>query len=215
VRHGESYTNTGGKFISSTDLPLTKKGVAQALAAKEHLKDIVFDRIFSSPLLRAIQTAEIICEDREKVESCEDLKEMLFGDLEGLTWEERYNRYSDIELERELSNAKIPNGESFDDVVLRCNAFIKEKLAPRGDGENILVASHGITLRVLINCLLKKPNEYVNYIDWADNTAIAEIDLPAKKIIRLNDRKHLTDLGLGNSNYGEWGAFSQKDYMKL
>jgi len=201
--------------MSSTDLGLTERGVLQAEAAQKYLRDIKFDHVFSSPLLRARQTAEIICGDKDRIEICDELKEMLFGDMEGLTWDERRNRYPDVNHESGLSQAKVDGGESFDDLVTRCSRFIESKLEPRGDGENILITSHGITLRVLINCLLKRPSEHVNYINWADNTAIAEIDVTTRSIVRLNDRKHLTDAELGHVAYEQWGLFSEKDYIKL
>ena len=149
VRHGESYTNVSGRIMSSTDLGLTERGVLQAEAAHRYLQDVKFDHVFSSPLLRAMQTAEIICGDKDRIELCDELKEMLFGDMEGLTWEERRSHYPDVDHESGLSQARIDGGESFEDVVVRCNHFIESKLEPRGDGENILIASHGITLRVL------------------------------------------------------------------
>jgi len=215
VRHGESHTNVSGRIMSSTDLALTDRGALQAEAAYEYLSDVKFDHVFSSPLLRARQTAEIICGDKDKIVFCDELKEMLFGEMEGLTWEEKLSRYPDVSHESGLSQAKIDSGESFEDVVVRCNSFIENKLEPILDGGNVLIVSHGITLRVLINCLLKRPNEHVNYINWADNTAIAEIDLTTRSLLRLNDRKHLTDKELGNVNYEQWGLFSEKDYTQL
>ena len=89
VRHGESYTNVSGRVMSSTDLPLTERGILQAEAAHKYLKDVKFDHVFSSPLLRARQTAEIVYGDKDNIQICDELKEMLFGELEGLTWEEK------------------------------------------------------------------------------------------------------------------------------
>jgi len=201
--------------MSSTDLGLTERGILQAEATAKYLQEVKFDHVFSSPLLRAKQTAEIIYGKTDGIETCDDLKEMLFGEIEGLTWEEAFARYGTVNTGSELSSIKTPGGECFEDLVSRCNAFIKSKLEPRGHGENILIASHGITLRVLINCLLKRPAEHVNYTNWCDNTAIAEIDLAEGKLIRINDSKHLIDSGLGNVNFEQWGLFSEKDYAKL
>lgn len=166
-------------------------------------------------MLRAKQTAEIICSDRAEVEICDHLREMVLGKLEGLTWQERNELYSDIDIEGGLSKVRAPGGESFEDIVSRCDDFIKSKLEPRVLEENILIVSHGITKRVLINLLLEKPSHYVDYINWADNTAVSEVYWTDKTLVRLNDRKHLTDLGLGNENYGEWGCFSKLKYAEL
>ena len=215
VRHGESYSNTGGRMMSTTDSPLTEKGIHQSEAARDYLQEIIFDHIFASPLIRAKRTAEIICGDEGKIEICDNLKEMHLGKLEGLTWEERHRRFRDIDIEGGLSRAQMPEGESFEDLVSRCNTFIKEKLDAIEKDKNILIVSHGITKRVLINELLGKPRHYADHINWADNTAISEIDRSEKTLIRLNDRKHIVDLGIANSNYEEWGLFSSQDYTQL
>jgi len=201
--------------MSSTDLTLTERGILQAEAAARYLQGIKFDYVFASPLLRARQTAEIIYGKANGIELCDELKEMLFGEVEGLTWEELRSNFPEVCHRSNLSKATSPGGESFGDVVSRCNSFIESKLRPIKDAPNVLIASHGITIRALINCLLNRPMEHVNYLDWADNAAIAEIDLPARKIVRLNDRKHLTDSGLGHLHYEQWALFSEEDYENL
>jgi len=201
--------------MSSTDLALTPRGILQAEVAARYLQEIRFDYVFASPLQRAKQTAEIIYGKTDGIELCDELKEMLFGEIEGLTWEELRSNFPEVCHRNSLSKATSPGGESFGDVVSRCNFFIESKLRPIKDAPNVLIASHGITIRALINCLLDRPLEHVNYLDWADNAAVAEIDLSARKIVRLNDRKHLMDSGLGHVNYEQWGLFSEKDYIKL
>jgi len=201
--------------MSSTNLGLTERGALQAEAAHKYLQGVKFDYVFSSPLLRARQTAEIICGDKDVVQVCDDLKEMLFGELEGLTWEEKSRRYPTIDTGKYLSKTKIPEGESFDDLVLRCDRFIKDKLSQIKVDANVLIASHAITKRVLINCMLEKLSHYVDYINFADNTAITEICLVDKKLVRLNDRTHLIDATLASDTYELWSSFSEKDYTQL
>jgi len=166
--------------MSTTDLSLTEKGIKQAKAAKKYLQEIVFDRIFSSPLIRAKQTAQIITGGKGEIEICDNLHEMFLGKIEGLTWEEQSERYPNADTASGLSKAVIPEGENLEALIKRCNIFIEEKLKPIGISGNILIVSHGITKRALINCLLEKPSHYVDYINWADNTAISEIDWAKK-----------------------------------
>jgi len=208
--------------MSSTDLPLTEKGVRQSEAAGECLRKILrndaFHRIYASSLVRAVQTAAVICGDESGIVIRGDLKEMDLGRLEGLTWEERAARYPGINIESELSGANLPGGEGFLDVKQRCNNFIKEISAYTYD-DNILIVSHGITIRVLINCLLNKADHCVDYINWGDNTAITEIEWSPynniRKLNRLNDVSHLSDLRIANENYNDWGFFASVDYSTV
>lgn len=59
IRHGQTDLNKEGKLQGRQGLPLNEIGVEQALCLKESLKDIQFDHVFSSPQVRAIQTAEL------------------------------------------------------------------------------------------------------------------------------------------------------------
>ena len=84
VRHGETAWNESRRLQGWSDIPLNEAGILQAEKTRELLADISFDRIVSSPLLRAKQTAEIIAEGRDvPLVVDERLKERGFGDLEG------------------------------------------------------------------------------------------------------------------------------------
>ena len=61
VRHGQTDWNVEGIYQGRIDIPLNKTGIEQAKKTKEELKGIKFDKVFSSPLKRAIETAQIIC----------------------------------------------------------------------------------------------------------------------------------------------------------
>ena len=219
LRHAESYSNVQGKIMSTTDLPLTERGIRQAEATKTYLRKLAasetFHHVFSSPLIRAQQTAAVVCENENSIYICKNLREMDLGKLEGLTWAERNNSYPQINVENLLTNAIIPEGESFDDIRCRCNSFINEHLIQKTKDEKILIVSHGITIRVLINSLLGKPDHCVNYINWADNAAVSEIECSpdGSALIRLNDRTHLVDSCLGTPNYDTWGMFASIDYI--
>ena len=226
VRHGESYSNTQGRIVSTTDLPLTERGIKQAEAVRKYLERIVngdFHHIYTSPLIRAKQTMEIICGNninhQNVIDICGELVEMNLGKMEGLTWGESAELYPDIDTAGGLSNAHMPDGERFEDVVERCDHFIQYKLLPLNSMGNVLIVSHGITIRVLINCLLGKAGFNVNYINWPDNTAISQIDVHpetgAKTLIRLNDRVHLAESDLGAVKYDEWGIFAKEEYKGI
>ena len=210
-------------IISTTDLPLTEKGIKQAQAAQDYLEKLIYPdayhKVFSSPLMRAKQTAAIICGPNMKISEINELREMNLGLLEGLTWDERNINYPGINIENALSGAVMPDGEKYQDVKLRCADFIQSNLVKKYKGKNILIVSHGITIRVLINVLLNKADYCVNYINWPDNTAITETEWSSRSntwtLRRLNDRRHLKDANLESSDFETWGAFATADYDQI
>ena len=75
VRHGQTDWNVEGRYAGRQDIPLNKNGIEQAKIIKEELKNIKFDKIYSSPLIRAYETAKIICngdiiKDERIIERC-------------------------------------------------------------------------------------------------------------------------------------------------
>ena len=225
IRHAESYSNTQGRMMSSTDLDLTEKGLAQARAAGAALFSQLagrrFDAAFSSTRLRARRTAEMILSawqgESPPVRALACLREMELGQLEGLTWEERAERFPDIETDRGLSALRAPGGESYEDLLRRCAEFCGE-LAALPENARVLTVSHGITLRALVNFLLMRPDGDVNFLNWPENTAITELEwLPGKpgRLLRLFDDSHLRETGLASPDYEEWGLFAERDYLSL
>lgn len=84
IRHGQTDWNLVRKLQGSTDIALNETGIAQAYEAKEKLADIEFSMIFSSPLMRARKTADIIAEGRKSlIVELDDLREWHFGSSEG------------------------------------------------------------------------------------------------------------------------------------
>ncbi len=81
VRHGQTDWNVEGIYQGRIDIPLNKTGIEQAKRTREKLRGIKFDKVFSSPLKRAFETAQIICDnpiikDDRIIERCN-------GELEG------------------------------------------------------------------------------------------------------------------------------------
>lgn len=221
IRHGESYSNTGGTVMSYTDMPLTEKGREQARRAGRALREALqTDRpmyAFCSDLMRTQQTAEAFLEqiDRKpEVVITADLTEMHQGELEGMTWAERMEKYADIKTDVGLSKVVLPGGESFQDVKARSLRFAEEKLSVLEDDAVVLIFSHGLALRIIINTLLGRPDEDVNRFNWLENTAICELEYSKTEkngtYLRLNDFSHLKELG--GDDYDEWGVFCTEPY---
>lgn len=221
IRHAESYSNTQGRMMSTTDLALTEKGIRQAERAGIALHTALRGKerlyVFSSPLLRTRQTAEAVLRQfpaAPAVRETADLREMELGLLEGLTWQERDRMYPQICLETNLSGADVPGGESFGDVRRRCSRFIEQSLAACPESAAVLVFSHGITLRVLTNVLLGRPDGDVNRLNWMEHTAITEIAYDAQRgtarPVCINDYTHLKELC--TADYPRWGLFADMEY---
>ncbi len=221
IRHAESYGNIKGKIISTTDFDLTEKGIAQAQRIGQKICSELRESpilAFCSPLARAKQTLTEILRYIEpeniKIVETDSLKEMDLGLLEGMSWEERKQNYPDIDLDKKLSLLQAPGGESYQNVKKRCQIFAEKYLEKEDDEKNIIIVSHGITLRILTNVLLKRPDEDINSLNWMENTALTELfrekESHMYQLVRLNDYSHLGELQ--TLGYENWGLFAARDY---
>ena len=211
MRHGESYSNIGGKMVSSQDTELTPRGIAQVQAAKDYI-NLDFDHVFSSPLKRAKQTADIMAGDTP-VEIYDDLREMVVGLLEGLSFFEIEEKFPGVDSGKGLATIQFPEGESFDCISARCKGFISQAMSNLPTDANVLVVCHGMTKRVLVNILLNRPNHHVNHLNWCDNTAFTVLDMSdTPKLVHLNYFNHLVAGDLRTEGFHTWGKLSDEDY---
>ena len=226
IRHAESVGNVNGNLTATTDFELTDKGVKQAKRLGEALRKELAGKTvqaYCSPLSRAKQTLNEIlkwCDAKvDKVVECSDLKEMNLGKLEGMPFDQQSIEYPEVDLGTKLTYLQAPEGEKYDDVKKRVVSFCQENIDVDNDDAKMLIVSHGITLRVLINSLLDRPDEDVNYLNWFENTAQTVLSYDAKAerflIERLNDYSHLGELE--TKNFAKWGFFAKRDayIMKL
>lgn len=156
IRHGEVKWNRENSYIGSTDLPLNANGRSQAGLVAECLKHQHVSAIYSSDLIRARETAEIIAARLGlSVNTVPDLREVDYGEWEGLPESEVRKRYPDIFREWRLnpSGVRIPGGETF--AELRDRAFPAFcRIAQAHPDENIAVVAHKSTNRVILCCIL-------------------------------------------------------------
>ena len=157
VRHGETEANATGKLQGWLDAALSDKGVAQAEAAAEYFADIHIDAVYCSPLQRAKKTASIIAA-RKKLPLTVDanLKEVHFGIWEGHNHEE-IDAMSHDEWARFFTDPKglnIPEGESYVHVQKRMAGVWDKICKEQGPDKDILIVSHGGSIRTMICYLL-------------------------------------------------------------
>jgi probable phosphoglycerate mutase len=151
VRHGETKWNVEKRIQGQGDSPLTDEGLEQARAIGRRLAREKFDRIVSSDLGRAMQTArEIGTLTRHEIVPDARLRERHFGDGEGLTYAEIDERYPGaFSRVREVDpDYAIPNGESRRQFHERVVAAL-EALAEEHRGEALVVVTHGGVLATL------------------------------------------------------------------
>jgi len=146
VRHGQTIWNSQNKVCGNTDVELTDKGKIQAETLAEYISDqkIELDIIFTSPLKRAMKTAEIIGQ-RNGIEVISDqrLIEQNYGIFEGV------DRKNDDFLKNKRNFAyRYPGGESMMQVACRIYRFLDE-IKIKYQGKNVLIVSHGGVCRII------------------------------------------------------------------
>ena len=175
IRHGQSEWNALNQFTGWKDPDLTAKGIEEAHNAGKIIKNlkINFDLVFTSALVRAQNTAEIILEEINQSLSTiknQALNERNYGDLAGLNKDDARKRWGDeqVHIWRRSYDIPPPGGESLKDTGERVLPFfIKEILPHVCDGKNILVAAHGNSLRSLIK-----------FLDNISNEDIVKLEIP-------------------------------------
>lgn len=194
MRHGETYWNKEGRIQGSSDIELTDFGVDLAeLSADGFQRDgIRFDRIYTSPLIRAVRTAEIVAHktlngdihDKQFFRIDGRLREMCFGKYEGLKLKEL--KGYDENIVNCFSHPALyiadETGETYDEIYARIDDFMQRELLPlqKESGiENVLVLCHGTVIRTFLSRIneigledfwnIRQPNCSINKIALEDN----------------------------------------------
>jgi alpha-ribazole phosphatase/probable phosphoglycerate mutase len=198
VRHGETDWNMEFRYQGSADIALNENGRLQARKTGLRLSRVVPDRVFSSPLLRAYGTAEAIMEVNASdapIEAMDDLREISFGEWEGLTYAEIIERHaSDYETWRETPFTSAPTGgEPFKSVMLRAGRAAEAVKIAAARGGEILVVAHGVVLRALVASLTGVSDLRLMWRARFDNCSVSAIDLSGERpsLAFLNDANHL------------------------
>jgi len=159
VRHGQSEWNAKNLFTGWKDPGLTSNGEKEAINAGELIKErnIKFSMMFTSALKRAQITGQMILEGIEQmhVEVIRDqaLNERDYGDLAGLNKDDARKEWGEeqVHVWRRSYDIPPPNGESLKNTAERVLPYFNSDILPKlMQGENILVAAHGNSLRSLV-----------------------------------------------------------------
>lgn len=169
LRHGQSQWNLENRFTGWVDVELTPKGEEEARSAGELLRDVPLDKLYTSVLKRAMNTAAIALEARGgggqiPTERDKALNERMYGDLQGLNKDETAQKFGaeQVKIWRRSYDVPPPNGESLADTAARTLPYFKDHiLKDIASGLNVLVVAHGNSLRSIVMELDKMTREQV------------------------------------------------------
>ena len=195
LRHGQTEMSVQKRYAGRSDVPLTETGVRQVVAAAKRLASAGLSVIVSSPLQRAVQTAqEVAAATGAAVVTDEGFRETDFGAWEGLTFAEVRERWPG-EVTTWLADPAVapPGGESFAEVSNRVTEALHRVLAghPR---QRVLIVSHVTPIKTLVAQALLAPPPAL-YRMHLDVAALCEIDWypDGPAVLRsFNDTAHLT-----------------------
>ncbi|PWT72905.1 MAG: 2,3-bisphosphoglycerate-dependent phosphoglycerate mutase [Bacteroidetes bacterium] len=185
VRHGQSQWNLENRFTGEVDVPLTSEGREEAHQAGIKLEGFVFDVAYTSVLIRAEETLQIILKDINQsgiaVMRNRALNERNYGSLQGLNKAEMAEKYgaAQVAIWRRSYDVAPPGGESLKDTAARVIPYYQEEIEPLlKKGKQLLVVAHGNSLRALMM-----------FLEGISAQKISEVNIPTgvPRLYRLDD----------------------------
>ena len=157
IRHGETNWNRQDKIMGRTDIPLNTVGIQQAKSAQQMMHRLPIDKIESSPLLRASQTAKILNEELNlPIELKAEFMERCWGEMEGTPFQATFLS--------KRNDEEIPTGaESFSEFQQRVSKGLNEVLS---SSSSKLIVAHGGVFMVIISLLRIPDVRAENYIPY-------------------------------------------------
>ena len=190
IRHGITSWNKQKRYCGLRDVSLSHEGKLQAQQLRERLKPLRFDKVYVSDRKRAIQTAQIIFKGTRLIKM-PGLKELNFGVLEGLRYQEIMKKYPDV-YDRWLKNPfknNIPKAEDLVSFKKRVARAI-QRIVSRNAGNNVAIVCHGGVISIFVATLLKS-NNFWKHIPTATSMTIVEYKNNVPTIKLFNCSKHL------------------------
>jgi len=200
IRHGPTEWNVTRRFQGRTDLPLSERGRAHAVAIAEALREETIDALYSSDLARAMETASAIAEPHAiAVVPDARLREFDFGAWEGLTWDEIVAANPHL-AGRGSTAAKLyapQGGESFEQVGARVESFFSEA-RDRHSGGRIVVVTHAGPLHAALSLLGREhgiPSDNLSLRFTPGGITRIAFEPDGARLVELDSRHHLEAKG--------------------
>jgi len=196
IRHGQTSWNVEGRYQGSCDIELNNTGIQQAELASEYFSRVKFSNIYSSPLKRTMETANIINgRSEEGIETSDNLKEVDFGKWEGLKFDQinkDYNEDYQKWMEDPYNNHPT-GGESFKELTDRTTSAIDSIVAKNEDGSSVAIITHGgVILSLLVYWLQIPLPRWKSIIQRQGAINIVVIDKGFPYISAINYTGHLS-----------------------
>ncbi len=194
IRHGQTDSNISGYYMGWSQEDLNETGYRQVKLLSDRLSDDTIDIVYSSPLKRALSTADALAEPHSLAPvAMDDLIEINLGDWQELHASEIIKRWPDMWQQSRVDPSGLawPNGESFAQTAERSvRAF--DSIVDANRGKLVAVVTHDIIVRIMAMHVLGVP--YSTYrrmeISNASFTKLVVMD-DKKQLITLNDTSHL------------------------
>lgn len=200
IRHGETEYTLQERYCGFSNPPLNDKGIWQSERLAGLLEDVGIDKVYSSDLLRACETAKIISKNRS-FEITVEFREMNFGIFEGLKYEEIIRLYPGLYMKwsDDPMKVKIPKGECLSELIKRVEERLFSILSLHKAG-TIAVVTHGGPIKVILSRLpgfgfkrfweIRQDTGALSIIDYFEDSA--------PRAVRMNDSSHLSvEEGIG------------------
>ncbi len=197
VRHCQTVGNLTGIFQGGIDTEPSERGLQQLELLALRFRNIKLDKIYSSPLGRALKTAEVINQYHGlPIKTEAGIREISVGDIDGRTWAEVPKLYPEAAKVWNDSPCDFvsPGGETMREVFHRVQeAFLR--LARENEGRTIMLVSHGCALRNLLCFCMGKAIEDMNEVDFGGNTAVSLVEYEdgEVRLVFANDDSHLPE----------------------
>jgi 2,3-bisphosphoglycerate-dependent phosphoglycerate mutase len=197
VRHGQSRWNLENRFTGWVDVPLSEKGIKEAMDCAVELENVKIDVAFTSKLIRAQETLLLILAKQNKtgiflhesdkrdkwsqhpsrfeeneipIFSSDALNERFYGNLQGQNKQDARDKFGEEQVFRwrRSYDVRPPGGESLKDTYERTIPYFKEVIVPQlENGKNVIVAAHGNSLRSVIKYIENISDEDIPKLELA------------------------------------------------
>lgn len=182
IRHGQTDVNKANCLQgANVDAELNENGRNYAKKAAQKFDPSEFDYVFTSPLKRAVETAEIFTKGQKNLVPDQRLVEFDFGDWDGKPMDEIAKQHPDVidpwgKINRNYVKY-APHGESYEDFEKRCASFLDE-VYQKYPEDKILVVAHGRLIRAMAAYYL---NSSMDQLDTVDNCALTKFSVRKKQ----------------------------------
>jgi broad specificity phosphatase PhoE len=201
VRHGETHWNKDGLIQGAdSDIELNDTGLEQARRLAVFLRNEPITTVLSSPLRRAIATAEVIASQHQlSVETDEGLKELKVGDLEGVSISNLSTTFSRFLLKwwQDGEAMKLPNGESLVDLQQRVWKAIDGLMERQKtgsdldtDGTAVVVSHYFVTLAIILKALDLPLEYFIKFKLDLGGVSILEFRDYGARLVTFNDTSY-------------------------